>query len=37
MSKTPEISKIAIYETEDGQTKLHVKIEGELNEDAVCR
>lgn len=29
MSKTPEISKIAIYETEDGQTKLQVKIEGE--------
>lgn len=29
MSKAPEISKIAIYETEDGQTKLQVKIEGE--------
>jgi hypothetical protein len=29
MTKIPEISKIAIYETEDGQTKLQVKIEGE--------
>ena len=29
MSKTPDISKITIYETEDGQTKLQVKIEGE--------
>lgn len=29
MSKTPETSKITIYETEDGQTKLQVKIEDE--------
>lgn len=29
MNKTPETSKIAIYETEDSQIKLQVKIEGE--------